>query len=119
MKTLLALYPPVTLALAGALGAYLFVPLILVAIFGIADTFGRYKDYLYLSRFGYLTPRLADFYGRSRCGRSVVIAVGGGSYREYYKEKGYKFWHFLPKDFPMVLFNRRFWCSLVRGHSAI
>lgn len=116
MKMLLALMPPASIAILGAFLMSLTWFGALIVIFGALDTHGRWRDYRYLSRFNYMTPRLAAFYGRSFCGRWLVCVLAP-DWREGYKREGYKWWHFLPDDFPHFFVNPRFWRAMFLGHT--
>lgn len=123
MKGLIAILPPLAIFAAGALitcigagtGAPLLILGIILALFGALDASGRFTDYLYLSRFTYLPTRMADYYGKSFCGRWVV-STAHPIFCGYYHDEGYRFWHFLPDGFPRILFLRAFWRHLIFGH---
>jgi hypothetical protein len=110
-----ALWPPLSLMLFGVVLTPFTLAGIVFVIWGAADTLGRYKDYLYLSSFEYLGERLALFYGRSFCGRNIVRAIEP-AYGDLFHLSGYRWYHIVPDGFPAVLFNRRFWVTLVKGH---
>lgn len=126
-KALLAILPPLSIIIIGVVGivltypSYLGVVFLAVAVFGYIDSIGRYSDYRrnivdYLS---HASPSgkifLADFYGRSFCGRWMMSVIDPMLWR-YYWTVGYRPWHILPDGFPAILLNPRFWKTLVKGH---
>lgn len=117
MKALLAIRPPLIVALCGVLLLmYTWLGLLILA-FGLMDARGRYKDYQYLSQFPYITHRLSRFYGKSYCGRSVILAIQPSRYR-YYRKHGYRWYYFLPDNFLYVIRRPMFYRALVMGHRA-
>lgn len=118
MRGVIAMLPPIAVALLGALALFVSWFGVIIILFGALDTYGRWRDYRYLARFNYLTERLALFYGHSFCGRWVVICVEP-RWRRMYRRKGYRWWHILPNGFPGILINRRFWRATLRGHRSI
>lgn len=120
-----AIRPPLTILLTGLI-VFLLQPhpvvsavAVFVAVFGAVDSYGRYRDYQYLSAMPYITLRLATYYGKSYCGRSVVIGctnVYSFTWREYFYYKGYRWYHFLPDGFPSMIFKPAFWRNLATGH---
>lgn len=114
-NTFKAILPPLIFAgLSATLS--IFIPYLLpLAFIGIADAAGRYKDYKYLSRFKYIPLRLVIFYGRSFCGRNVVLTIDP-DWRRHYRRAGYRWYHVLPDGFPTVIFKLKFWRTLFGGH---
>jgi hypothetical protein len=132
MKALWAILPPLMIVFIGlsittllafdSLIGWVGVPIFLL---GIVDSWGRYNDYRYLKSCGWLPGRLADYYGRSFCGRWMVKAIAlpmtssGFRYKwkTYYCLRGYRWWHLFPDGFPSVLTKPTFWRNLVKGHT--
>ncbi len=121
-----AILPPFSLIIIGALlGVFVHPAFFMVCVFGLADTFGRYQDYWYLMSQYFdekegecnIPVGIADYYGRSRCGRWLVGTCDSW-YRdnEFWYDRGYRWWHFLPRGFPAILLKRRFWHNLLKGH---
>jgi hypothetical protein len=114
-KGLCAIAPPLFIAILGlALTPDFFVFGLALCAFGLLDARGRYRDYKYLARFTWLPARIIEYYGRSYCGRHVVVTLFP-VYGFYYRQVGYKWWHFLPDDFPQSIMHRRFWRNLFSG----
>ncbi len=86
-------------------------------LFGLADAYGRYKDFRYLSDYDsdMVSTRMGVYYGRSHCGRAMVIAIDP-SWRFDYRDFGYRWYHLLPDNFFSVIRNPRFYKNLVMGH---
>jgi hypothetical protein len=114
-KIIRALTPPLSISIIGLLLTQWFAIFgIMLIAFGLLDTWGRYRDFLYLSKFNHLPARMIDYYGHSFCGRWVVITLFP-MYRAYYWSQGYQYWHVLPDNFPQSVLNCRFWRSLFLG----
>lgn len=109
--------PPLTILGAGLALVSVTPFAAVVIVWGAADVLGRYRDYRYLSRFEYMTHRLALFYGRSYCGRRLVSTLYP-TMKTLYHSKGYRWYHILPDEFPHILVRRQFWRTLWRGHSS-
>jgi hypothetical protein len=120
IQTFRALRPPLCIvgigALVGLANPYVGAG---IALFGAADTYGRYRDYCYLRRFDTIPLRLAQFYGRSYCGRTIVTVLFGDQLPNVYRMLGYKWYHFLPDNFPSVLLKRKFWRGVLFGHRSV
>jgi hypothetical protein len=125
-----AIAAPTAIIAFGLVGLYvadqsnhlgLFIVFFLVCVVGLADMMGRAADYRYLRRgcahegTHWLHVKEVNYYGRSFCGRQVILAIEPG-WRHYYLSCGYRWWHILPVGFPAVVFNPRFWRNLVMGH---
>jgi hypothetical protein len=118
MGKLYAILPPICIVVLGAGLASITLSLgVAMALFGALDAVGRLRDYNYLKKFTYIPERLARYYGSSFCGRWIIILIDP-AYGWYYYRVGYRWWHILPDGFPKVLFYRRFWITLYKGHRA-
>ena len=115
MRGLYAVLPPLSIFILGMTMLSITFVGALVALFGAADAFGRWKDYKYLSSFRYIPPRLVEFYGRSYCGRWMILSIDK-EWRMYYNRLGYRWYHILPVGFPRLVLNPKFWRNLAVGH---
>lgn len=130
MQIIKAISPPLCLALVGALyilvmarlsASFVMVCIIggALVVFGLADAFGRFRDYLRVKaeydKEDYIRIKLVNYYGHSYCGRHVVKTVDPRT-SVYYRIVGYRWYHVLPDGFPLVLFRRVFWRNLFFGH---
>lgn len=118
MRVFRAILAPLSLAAFGLLlFLYTWLGLLLLA-FGLADAYGRYRDYRYLT--SYFTDKVSDrlgiYHGRSFCGRQMVIAIEP-AWREDYHERGYRWYHILPDDFFNAVRRPRFYKNLFLGHT--
>lgn len=112
----MSVLPPVSVALLACVLALFTHPAwLLLTVFGVLDARGRHRDFVYLASQEYLSTRLADFYGKSFCGRHVVTTISP-FWRAYYKERGYRWFHICPQGFPLILFRPSFWWTFVKGH---
>lgn len=115
--------------ITGILVAITFHPLLLTifiigSVIFLADARGRYRDWLYLSIYWKENPSRKQrelkfkYYGRTACGRQVVIAVYPYLGKQYYKERGYRWYHLLPDNSfsrSSPFFQKQFWINLIKG----
>lgn len=118
MQMLKALLAPTLVATIGIVVSVFVHPAIGLPIYvlGLMDINGRAADYRYLSGFSFIPVRMAIHYGKSYCGRRVITSLFP-VYTNLYRSEGYKWWHILPDDFPVILFNSTFWLNLAFGHT--
>lgn len=106
-----ALYPPILVA--GVFIALSFWhPVFILAYFVmVLDISARCKEYIYLLEtkdVRYAKKRM----GASWCGRTAAVAAIP-ELRQYYIDKGYRWWHITPDGFPFVFLKWSFWKSVV------
>lgn len=121
MSILRAVWPPLLILGAGLALSCLSLLALPIVLLGALDTFGRARDYIDLNRRyinqppGYLPIHIINYYGRSYCGRNVILTIHP-EWHHYYCSVGYRWYHFLPDGFPAVLLRRAFWRNLFLGH---
>lgn len=123
MKNLaIALHPPILLFLLSLFAGLIIHPIFyLGSLIFIGDIRGRYKDYQVLKRKPrkYFRYDILVLFGRSWCGRQVVIASWPPA-EEFYTLQGYKWYHVFPDEFFTTntpLLKKKFWVNLITGHS--
>lgn len=80
--------------------------------FGFAlDTWGRHFEYdMLLNRYNRDAngKRLWVLFQSTRCGREVMISVDSAA-GEFYYDRGYRWYHFLPDNFTKTIRTFSFW----------
>ena len=106
-----AIYPPLLIA-TFFLAMSCFHLIFLFGYFVmVLDISARSKEYTYLTRTG--DVRYAKRKMRaSWCGRTAAVAAIP-EMREWYYQKGYRWWHILPEGFPLVFLKPAFWKTVI------
>lgn len=75
------------------------------------DVRSRYIDYRNYKNFEW-SNKMGTRFKRSYCSRGVAMHIWGEDAEQFFSERGYKWYHIFPDEFPFILTKRKFWKSV-------